>query len=502
MSRINTNVGSLIAQRVLGQQNNTLSKSLERLSTGYRINRGGDDPAGLIISERLRSEKNALSSAIGNAERADQVVNVAEGGLQEINSLLLEVQSLVGQSANEAGLSTEEKQANQGQIDSILSTIDRIAQTTSFQGIKLLNGTFDYNVNGVDSSVSTYSVNAAKLESGDTRDVQVIVTESAQHGGVLLSAGAAGLNLTDATSTFSFEVAGANGAREFSFASGTTLTNIAASINTFTSVTGVSATVSGTGVVLKSQGFGSTEFVSVKITSDGGQTGGVYLLEDGDENTAQTSGTAYNAATSTIRDEGQDIGGKINGVAATGNGKTLSIASDFLDVSVSLTDTAASTPASINAFTVTGGGAKFNLGPAVNINNQVSLGIKNVVARSLGRTVDGSNTRFLSDLGAGKDLNVVNGDLGEAQKVINNAITEVSQLRGRLGAFQKNVVGATIRSLGVAYENTSAAESAIRDTDFAAETANLTRSQILVNAATNALAINNSRPQNVLGLLG
>jgi flagellin len=85
---------------------------------------------------------------------------------------------------------------------------------------------------------------------------------------------------------------------------------------------------------------------------------------------------------------------------------------------------------------------------------------------------------------------------------VNDAISEVSTLRGRLGAFQKNTVGATIRSLGVALENTSAAESAIRDTDFAAETADLSRSQILVSAATNVLGIANSQPQSVLGLLG
>ena len=119
MSRINTNVPSLTARRVLNSQNGGLVSSLERLSTGLRINRGKDDPAGLIASENLRSEQRSLNAAIGNAERAEQVINVAEGGLQEINNLLLEVQSLVGSSANEAGVSPEEKEANQIAIDSI-----------------------------------------------------------------------------------------------------------------------------------------------------------------------------------------------------------------------------------------------------------------------------------------------------------------------------------------------------------------------------------------------
>ena len=127
MSRINQNVGSMVAQRVLSQQNMDLSKTLNRLSTGLRIVRGSDDPAGLIASENLRAEKAAINSAMNNAERAEQVVNVAEGGLQEISSMLVELQSLVTSTANEAGVSTEEKEANQLQIDSILQSIDWIA---------------------------------------------------------------------------------------------------------------------------------------------------------------------------------------------------------------------------------------------------------------------------------------------------------------------------------------------------------------------------------------
>ena len=95
MSRINTNINSLIAQRILGQQNFRLTKSLERLSTGLAINRGSDNPAGLIASEKLRADKVSLASALDNPERADQIVNIADGGLQEISTLLIEIQSLV-----------------------------------------------------------------------------------------------------------------------------------------------------------------------------------------------------------------------------------------------------------------------------------------------------------------------------------------------------------------------------------------------------------------------
>ncbi|MFO0082587.1 MAG: flagellin, partial [Phycisphaerales bacterium] len=166
MSRINTNPASLIAQRNLSGNNSQLNTTLERLSTGLRINRGKDDPAGLIASENLRAEKGALASAIGNAERTDQLVNIAEGGLQEVSNLLTDLRSLVTATANNAGLSAEEKNANQLQIDSILQPIDRIADSTNFQGVKLLNGNFDFQTTGVASGVSDFRVNAAKVNKG------------------------------------------------------------------------------------------------------------------------------------------------------------------------------------------------------------------------------------------------------------------------------------------------------------------------------------------------
>lgn len=504
MSRINTNVNSLLAQRILGQQNSSLNKSLERLSTGFRINRGADDPAGLIASENLRSEKASITAAIGNAERADQVVNIAEGGLQEINNLLLEVQGLVGASANDAGLSTEEKKANQLQIDSILQTIDRIATATSFQGTKLLNGTFDFTTSGQDATIEGFQINAAKLEGADHRDVKVLVTNSAQHAGLVLSTGGTQLDLTATTSKFQFELTGELGSREFTFASGTSMADIVASINTFKSVTGLSAASPQTSaIVIKSTDFGSSQFVSVKVSDAGGQTGSFTTMSATDENTISTvAGNAKTIAEVITeggkRDDGQDVGAIINGIAATAEGRNARVVSDFLDVALDLSTAGAQTLGAIDALTITGGGAKFNLGPNVDIQNQVSIGIENVAARNLGSLANG----FLDDLGSSKVANVVDGNLELGQKIVNDAISQVSGLRGRLGAFQKNIVGATIRSLGVALENTSAAESSIRDTDFASETAELTRSQILVNAATNVLSISNSQPQSVLSLLG
>jgi len=330
MTRINTNVASMIAQRVLGQNNNALNTSLERLSTGLRINRGKDDPAGLIASQNLRAEKTALSAAISNAERADQVVNIAEGGLNEVSSLLTELQSLVTSTANSAGLSKEEKEANQLQIDSILQTIDRVADATSFQGVKLLNGNFDYGTSGVNSVVQDFKINGAKLEFNGSRDVEVVVTQSAQVGGFLLSfgdtTGVGGIDLATADDQLVIEVAGNLGSRELSFASGTTTQNIADTINTFTDVTGVKATMSGGAVRLESTEYGDNEFVSVSVIDDGGIAGadGVYQLDPGDAATYDTGTPAVaftaTAAQNGITDNGQDVEAFINGIKATTTG--------------------------------------------------------------------------------------------------------------------------------------------------------------------------------------
>jgi len=507
MSRINTNVSSLTAQRVLGQNNKSLGTSLERLSTGLRISRGKDDPAGLIASENLRSEKAAIGAAIGNSQRADQVINIAEGGLQEISSLLTELQGLLTTSANGAGLAESEKEANQLQIDSILQTIDRVAGATSFQGTKLLNGNFDYKVNAVASGVSDINVQGAKFE-GASLAVNAVITQSAQQGGLLLSLGGTTLDLTSASSSFTIEISGSLGNRELQFASGETIANIATAINGVSDVTGVTAsyTATETRLALESTEFGSNEFVAIDVIDEAGQNAGgggaIYsYTTDFGLTTSITSEGLWNGteAANGIRDDGQDVGGSINGLLATGRGKELSVNSDFLDVQFTTSTSASQTLGNLAAFTITGGGADFQLAADVNISGKVSIGIGDISARKLGT----SSLGFLDDLASGKSFNVVDGNnISTAQDIVSEAIDQVSSTRGRLGAFQKNVVGATIRSLGVALENTTAAESVIRDTDFASETAALTRGQILVQASTNVLSLANQQPQQVLALLG
>lgn len=491
MSRIITNVPSMIAQRVLGQNNQMLTTSLERLSTGLRINRGKDDPAGLIASENLRAEKTAISSAISNAERADQVVNIAEGGLIEISGLLNDLEGLVDQAANDAGLSTEEKEANQIQIDTILSTIDRLANSTSFQGIKLLNGTYAYTTTGATTSeFDEVNINSAKIPTDGQIDVTVDIIASAHNGKVLLS-GANGSAVVSGTS-LTIEVAGADGVQQFTFASGTTAAQVVTAVNTFADVTGVSAATGGSqGVQFIAKELGSSKFASVtKIAGDSAYDDELFTFDHSTDAYNTTGGSAF-------RNEGVDASIAINGQTATVDGLEARVANASLDVELLINSTQNTDGGSVD-LTITGGGATFAITPKLDLAGRASLGIDAVTIGRLGSKKNG----FLDALRTGGTSNVVDGNVEKAQKIVRDSIGKVSKLRGRLGAFQTNTVAASIRSLGVALENTAAAESQIRDTDFAAETAELTRSQILVNAATNVLGISNSQPQNVLALLG
>ncbi|MDW8263495.1 MAG: flagellin, partial [Phycisphaerales bacterium] len=332
MSRINTNVSSLIAQRVLARNNASLNKSLERLSTGLKINSGGDNPAGLIASENLRAEKAGIIQAIDNANRASNIVGTAEGGLTEISALLTELQSLVSATANSGGLSQEEIDANQLQVDSILNTINRIAASTSFQGKKLLNGNYDYTASGITSTeLQDVRINAARVPDGATVNVVVNVVTSAQTGLLTYSGTTAG--------TVTIEVTGNLGTQQLSFASGTTASAIATAIAGVAAATGVSAVLSGTTVAITSTGFGSDQFVSVRALA------GSFSVSGG------TNG----------KDFGRDAVVTVNGSAAQARGKAISFRSGNLDLEFNLADSFNVDNGS-SSFVVTGGGAKFALG--------------------------------------------------------------------------------------------------------------------------------------------
>jgi flagellin len=482
MSRINTNVSSLIAVSTLNKNNSALQASLQRLSTGYRINTGKDDPAGLIASESLRAEQQATSTAISNAQRADNIIGTAEGSLGEVSNLLVSLQGLVGDAANKAGLSQDEKDADQLQVDSILSTINRISNSASFEGVKLLNGTFDYTTSGISttSAFTSVSINSAKVVGNTTLSVSVSVVQSAQTGQLNFTGSSTGLN-----GAASVSIAGNTGTVQLSFASSTKSSAIVASVNQFKDSTGVQATLSSDNKSVKftSTGFGSSQFVSVTSNNS-------TALATKDTNGVTTTSDAGRNATVTV-----------NGTAVQSDGLKVKVVTANIEADLTL-NSSVNTNGKSKTFGVTGGGATFSLGAQVNTANLASIGIGNVNTGSIGKTVQNGTVYTLADLGSGKSAAVNSGDTGLAQQVVNQAIKDVAGLRGRLGAFQKNVLGSTINSLNVALENVSSSQSAIRDTDFATETANLTRNQILVQAAGSVLSQANQSPQSVLRLLG
>src|SRR5438067_1341877 len=181
MARINTNVSSLTAQRGLAKSQKQLGDTLRRLSSGLRINRGADDPAGLIASEGLRSEISGITQAMDNSQRASNVIATAEGSLSEVASLLLNVKSLVVQAANSGALSKAEIEANQLQVDSAVESITRISNTTTFAGLHLINGSLDYITSGMHASaIPALQINQANFGTLTSIPVKVQVVTSAR----------------------------------------------------------------------------------------------------------------------------------------------------------------------------------------------------------------------------------------------------------------------------------------------------------------------------------
>jgi flagellin len=465
-----------VANTNLAKSQQALNQSLQRLSSGMRINSGADDPAGLIASEILRSQIQGVTTAIDNSTRATNVIATADGALSEVSNLLVSIKSLVVQAANTGGLSQDEIQANQLQVDSAIASITRISNSTSFAGLKLLDGSLSFLTSGVaTSALHDVTINNAAFGTYSTIPVVVNVVQSAQTAQLRFQASAV-------TTSITIEVAGSRGVEVLSFNSGTKSSAIAAAVNRISDSTGVgaaptSAANASSGITFNSLGYGSKQFVSVTVLGD-----------------ASTFPTTNAAGAQQQRTYGRDAVASINGSQAIGDGLNLTLNTGALSMSLNLD---AKFGIGTKTFTITGGGAVFQLGPGVQSNQQVNIGIQSVAASRLGSALAG----YLTDIVTGGKASLVSGNAGKASTIIDTAINQVSVLRGRLGAFEKNTLQTNINSLQVALENVTSSESSIRDTDFASETSNLTRSQVLVQAGTSVLSQANATPQSVLKLL-
>jgi len=236
MTRINTNVSSLNAQKTLARSNAQLQQALTRLSTGLRINTGKDDPAGLIASETLKADITATNKAISNSQRANQMITTADSALGQISSLLNDIRGLVSEAANTGALSAEQIAANQLQIDSSLEAIDRIARVTTFQGKRLLDGNLDFVTTGVSNSqITNLQIDQATFGSQSQIDVAIDVVSQAKKAKL-------SYNSNTIASDVVLEVGGSEGYEAFTFAAGSSVADIASAINLVSDALGVRAT--------------------------------------------------------------------------------------------------------------------------------------------------------------------------------------------------------------------------------------------------------------------
>lgn len=417
---INTNVASLTAQRNLNRSQNTLNTSLQRLSSGLRINSAKDDAAGMAISTRMTSQINGLNQATRNASDGISLAQTAEGALGTIADNLQRMRELSVQAAN-GTLSDSDRDSVNSEITQLKNEIDRVANQTSFNGTNLLDGSkggFTFQV-GADANqtISISSLTSAKsdqLGTSSYAEATGAVTTKATYD----AAGGQNLAATNAGTT-----------------AGTSLKVGGFTINGVT-ITGTDMTVAD----------------NTKVTG-----------------TEYKSWMAKNVDAINVRSSETGVTAQLN-VAANG------------DISISLfgANMKDDTGTDVNAITVAGGQA-------------AGVGLS---------AVDGTAGNGLSAASVGFDdidVSTVSG-ANKALTMLDGAIDAVNTMRGDLGAVQ-NRFESTITNLATSAENLTASRSRIQDTDFASETANLTKSQILQQAGTAMLAQAKSLPQQVLSLL-
>ena len=602
MTRINTNVAALRGLRSLNKSTNLLDTSLTRLSTGLKINSGKDNPSGLIASETLRSQVSAIEQSIKNSNRASNVIATADSALGEVTNLLNQVRGLVQEGLNKGALSQDEIEANQLQIDTALSAINRISANTSFAGDKLIDGSkaFRTQASATDAAkLSDYQVNEAVFGTSSTITLDATVVTAATQASLDYSAVDGGL-----ASATTIEVGGKSGSQVLFLGASSSLDNVRDAVNGVSDITGVTATktnkvasnlsfnnanatnsgltftdartsdsvlgdtgqnirvqfvdpsansaaanitfnntntditivvslaTNGTGTItsnatsIKSLLDGNADANALISTAAEGDGSGVVEAEaaaalSGGTNAYLTFSAAnygadefvdvnvLNGTFDTVdnitdgnalkRAIGSDIVTRINGQVAQGSGLTANIRSQQLDASFSFTS-AANVADNTASLTITGGGSLFQIGQDVSAAGQIGIGIEAVNTARLGGV---SGKLFEIGSGGGKSLLDVGPSVpgSDLVNIIEESINRVSTLRGRLGAVQKNVIETNVSSLGVALENISEARSQIVDTDFAVETANMTKAQILNQAGISVLSIANQNPQQVLSLL-
>jgi flagellin len=463
---INTNVASLSAQNQLNKSQDLSNQALERLSSGLRINSAKDDAAGLAISTRFQSQIRGLDVAQRNANDGISLAQTAEGALDEITNIAQRIRDLSVQSANDTN-SASDRSALNAEVQELISEADRIAETTQFNNLNILNG---------DLTSLSFQVGA---NANQTISVSGIDVRGTSLGQTTLTSDVTGFGdavRQEAIGTTTLTVNGAN------FVGGTdfdTVEELAAEIN--------KTDFAGNAQVTAAQADTTAADLGTYTAAAAGAitiNGTAIDLNDG------TSGFALGAAIGAINDKSLATGVvAVENDAGTGilledtSGNSFTVAVDDAARFGGITDAANNTFEAGLVLSIEGGDESL-----LDVSGTASAaGVLGLAGPAVGRSLDGVD---ISD----------RPGANQAIQTIDGVLNQINSIRGELGAVQ-NRFESTIANLATTSENLSAANSRILDADFAAETAKLSKAQVLQQAGISVLAQANARPQQVLSLL-
>ena len=486
---VRTNTMSSNAYRQLGMNNTQLSKSLEKLSSGYRINRAGDDASGLAISEKMKAQISGLEQASANSQDGISLVQTAEGALTEVHSMLNRMVELATKSSNGTIQNDVDRDAIQSEVEALKDEISRVAQSTDFNGINLLDGSLRSAADVTSLAGSDDSAVQAKY----TLDLTGTTGGTGTFDGVTITfSDSVAQTATDFIAAYNAAsgkdyVASDGGSGKIVLTAKTAGVVATDPVAVTSSLAGITSGTVATTVAGAATGGGAT---GAKVSLDyTGRTGKDVIgttLEIGDSKFefVKTGGTATKDGYTAIAVNDADTATAIATAVAA---KTVTGASAGTHSGNIATFTTTATGASVKALKVKqdGSGLTLQVGTTNDSYNKVTVSVDDMSARGLGiDTLDVSSQ--LASTGA--------------IQTIKDAINKVSTNRGNLGALQNRLEHA-ISNLDTTAENMDAANSAIRDTDMAKEMMNYTKMNILSQAAQAMLAQANQQPQNILQLL-
>ena len=499
---INTNIASLNAQRNLGRTQGMLNKSLQRLSSGLRINSAKDDAAGLAISARMTSQVRGLNQAVRNANDGISLAQTAEGALQESGNILQRMRELAVQSANDTNSSSD--RANiQKEVAQLQAELNRIADQTTFNAKKLLDGSFaaqKFHVGSQANETISISIGSARATSMGAQ--QINGSDTKDHVGtasVALVAIATATGTTNNVVGDDLTIAGPLGISTATINAGMSAAEIASAVNGEEGSTGVSASASNS-IVIDAVSTGTISFTlsSEQATNIIGSAGTITaVVTDSndlaalrDAINAESSKTGISATLSTsgaaitlTNSDGSDI---VVENTRNNDGADTAIVLEVEDIA--LADLELTAPGTATDSIIAGGKVEFSASTAFSVSGDTTLDVLAAASTS-------------STLSQVAEVNVsTQSGSNAALNVIDEALAFISDARANLGAVQ-NRFESTIANLQSVSENVAAARARIMDADFAAETANLTKAQVMQQAGIAMLAQANMLPQTVLSLL-